>query len=196
MPPPEIHLQLTAPSPWVVRFSGLLDAGATVLDVACGGGRHTRLLLERGHRVTAVDRDASFVADLAGHPGLAIVEADLEDGAPWPFAGRHFDAVVVTNYLHRPLFPALIAAVAPGGLLIYETFARGNERFTRPRNPDHLLEPGELLRVTEGRLQVVAYEHGHLDTPRPAVAQRLCATRSLEPQPLNPQPLNPARTAD
>ena len=168
-----------APEPWVVRFAPLVRAGGAVLDLACGNGRHARLFLERGHQVTALDRDTAGVADLAGQAdvkaGVEIVAADLEDGSPWPLAGRRFAAIVVVNYLHRPLFPALIDALAPGGVLIWQTFARGNERFGRPANPDFLLRPGELLDAVRGRLTVVAYEHGEIASPRPAVIQRICA---------------------
>ncbi|MGB8274819.1 MAG: class I SAM-dependent methyltransferase [Alphaproteobacteria bacterium] len=173
---------LKAPSAFIARFAHLVPAGGpsegTVLDVACGGGRHARFFLALGHRVVAVDRDISGVADLAGEPRFTALSADLE-AAPWPFDGRVFAAVVVTNYLHRPLFPALLAALEPGAVLLYETFARGNERFGHPRNPDYLLAPGELLEVARGRLQVVAYEHGYTETPRPMVVQRLCAINDL-----------------
>ena len=148
-----------------------------MLDLACGGGRHARLFLERGHPVTAVDLDVSGLADLREHPGLELVQADLED-APWPLAGRRFGVVVVTNYLWRPLFPMILDAVDDGGVLLYETFALGNEAYGRPSNPDFLLQPGELIEVVRGRLQIVAYEHGYLDQPRPAIRQRLCAVRS------------------
>lgn len=168
-----------AASPWVVRFAPLVAAGGRVLDLACGGGRHGRLFLDRGHPVTLLDKDASGVADLAGC--AEIVQADLEDGSPWPLPGRLFAAVVVTNYLHRPLLPDIMASLADGGVLIYETFAQGNERYGRPRNPDHLLAPGELLAACAG-LQVAAYEYGLL--PRPAVVQRICARRGGEPAPL------------
>jgi hypothetical protein len=127
--------------------------------------------------VLAVDRDLSSVADLRGDPGCELVEADLESGAPSPFAGREFGGVVVTNYLWRPLFGALVAAVAPGGALIYETFGRGNERIGHPRNPDFLLEPGELLDAVRGELRVAAYEDVVVDTPRPAAVQRIAAVR-------------------
>ena len=142
-----------------------------MLDVACGGGRHARLFLALGHPVTALDRDLSGVADLAA---AERVRADLEDGSPWPLGERRFAAVVVTNYLHRPLFPALIRALEPGGLLLYETFALGQERYGGPKNPAFLLRPGELLAACAG-LAVVAYEHG-LD-PGPTARQRICATK-------------------
>ena len=161
-------------SAWVERHLGTATAGP-VLDVACGGGRHVRLALWHGRAVTAVDRDTAGLADLAGAPRLEIVTADLE-GGPWPLPGRRFAAVIVTNYLHRPLFPALVAAIAPGGSLIYETFALGNERFGRPSRPDFLLRPGELLTVArDGGLSVAAYEHGQVAAPRPAVVQRIHA---------------------
>ena len=169
------HLALTEPSPWVVRFAGLVAPGGSVLDVACGGGRHTRLFLTRGHPVTAVDRDVSALADLGTRPDLQRLEFDLEDGRPFPLAGDQFSGIVVANYLHRPLFPALIAALAPGGILIFETFAQGNERFGRPRNPDHLLRPGELLDAVRGALRVLAYEDLVIERPRPAAVQRICA---------------------
>lgn len=171
------HPRPFAPSPWVLRFAALVPASGTVLDVACGAGRHARVFLERGCRVAALDRDVAAMADLADE--VEIIEADLEDGSPWPLPGRRFAAVVVTNYLHRPLFGHLIEALADGGVLICETFARGNERFGRPRNPAHLLERNELLRLVDGRLRVVAFEEGVLDGR--AVVQRLCAVRSDDP---------------
>lgn len=152
-----------------------------MLDLAAGGGRHARLFLARGHRVTALDRDVSGLQDLRGLPGCKVVQADLEDGSPWPLADRRFGAVVVTNYLWRPLLPFVIAAVGVGGVLLYETFALGNEAYGPPRNPDFLLRPGELLEAVRDELQIVAYEHGCLERPRPAVKQRLCALRSGKP---------------
>lgn len=169
---------LATPSAWVARFAPLVAARAPVLDLACGGGRHTRLFLEAGHTVTAVDRDVSGLAELRDRPGLEIVEADLESERPWPFPGRQFGAIVVANYLYRPLFPVLFAALAPDGVLIYETFAEGNEAFGRPRNPDHLLKTGELLDLVHGRLLVVAYEHGKSDRCKPAMVQRICAVNA------------------
>ena len=164
-----------APSPWVARFAALVRPGGSVLDLACGAGRHARHLAARGHPVTAVDRDAAALAALAGVARVTAVVADLEAG-PWPLDGRTFDAVVVTNYLHRPLFPAIAAALAEGGVLLYETFMRGNERHGRPSSPDFLLAPGELLAAFAG-LTVVAFEQGEVAAPRPAVVQRLCAVR-------------------
>lgn len=163
------------PSPWVVRFAPLVPARGQVLDVAAGGGRHTRLFLERGHGVVAVDADISGVRHLKGHPRLETIKADLEDGRPFPLAGRSFACVVVTNYLYRRIMPALVAAVMPEGVFIYETFAKGNERFGKPRSPHHLLDPGELLELVRGRLRVLAYEDLIVYEPRPAVIQRICA---------------------
>jgi SAM-dependent methyltransferase len=149
-----------------------------VLDVACGGGRHARYLPDRGHRVVAVDREISSITEirknLADASRLEIVELDLEDGTPWPLAERTFACVLVTNYLHRPLFPHLIESIEPGGVLIYETFARGNERFGRPKNPHYLLEDGELLDRC-GELKVIAFEQGIVERPEPAAIQRICA---------------------
>jgi SAM-dependent methyltransferase len=162
----------------VVRFAPLVPAGSPVLDLACGGGRHSQLFLTRGHPVLAVDRDLSRLGALADHPQLETLACDLEDGSLPAFLARRFGAVVVTNYLHRPLFEALADALAPGGLLIYETFAKGNERFGKPSNPAFLLERGELLATFAGRLTVIAYEDVVEERPRPAAVQRLCARAS------------------
>lgn len=169
------------PLPWVVRFAALVPAGGTVLDLACGNGRHTRLFCARGHAVTAVDLDVRQLGELADDAGVTTLSADLEDGSPWPLEGQAFAGVVVTNYLWRPLLPRILDAVAPGGALIYETFAVGNEAFGRPSNPDFLLHPGELLETVAGRLTVVAYEHGVVTTPAQAVKQRICAIRDEAP---------------
>jgi SAM-dependent methyltransferase len=170
------HDLLAEPSAWVVRFAGLIVREGRVLDVACGAGRHARLLAGLGHIVEAVDRDAGALAGLSDVAGVRTTCADLEAG-PWPFPGMQFDAVVVTNYLHRPLLPTLVASLAPGGLLLYETFAAGNERYGRPSNPQFLLEPGELLRACAG-LRVLAYEDLKSDLPRPALMQRICAVNA------------------
>ena len=171
------------PSEWVLRFAERVPRNGRVLDLACGGGRHSRWFLDRGNRVTAVDRDLAGLADLPSGGALERLEADLEDGSPWPLAGRRFEAVLVTNYLHRPLFPYLAQAVAPGGLLLYETFARGNERFGRPSNPDFLLRPGELLawlhRTEADRFRIIAYEDLVVDRPRPAAVQRIAAAAAI-----------------
>ncbi len=169
--------RVRGPSPWVERFAPRVPPGGEVLDLACGGGRHTALFVGRGHRVVAVDRDLSGLGQLADDTLVEAREFDLEDGSPFPLADREFAGVVVTNYLHRPILPDLVSAVAPGGVLIYETFVRGNERFGRPTCPDFLLEPGELLETVRGHLRVVAYEDVLVDKPKPAAVQRICAVR-------------------
>jgi SAM-dependent methyltransferase len=179
-PAPAAHEGLEA-SPWIRRWSALLPPGARVLDVACGGGRHLAWLGAAGHRVCGVDRDAGALETARARPGggeAELVHADLES-APWPLPGRRFDAVVVTNYLWRPLLPTIVASVAPGGLLLYETFAAGNETVGRPSNPDFLLRPGELLDAVRGELRVIAYEDGFLDPP-PRFVQRIAARREPE----------------
>lgn len=162
------------PSPWIVRFAPLVPSGGSVLDLACGGGRHGRLFLERGHPVTFLDRDLSGVADLCGHERAELVEADIETGS-WPLTGKRFAGIVVTNYLWRPLKPQIAAALGTGGMLIYETFMRGNERFGKPSNPDFLLLPDELLDwCRDAGLTVRAFEQGEETN---AVRQRICAVR-------------------
>jgi len=146
-----------------------------VLDLACGAGRHVRLLAARGLRVCAVDRDPNALEALRALTGVTVLLADLE-GAPWPLRNRKFDGVVVTNYLHRPLMSCILDALAPAGVLIYETFATGNERFGKPSNPDFLLRPGELLEFVRDRLRVIAYEDLETTQPRPARIQRICAS--------------------
>ncbi len=163
------HLSLETPSAWVARWSPLIPAGA-VLDVASGAGRHARLLQQKGYEVTAVDRAPQSI------PGVSCVQADLEDGSPWPFAGRRFAGIVVANYLHRPLFEVIRESLCAGGVLIYETFMVGNERYGKPSNPDFLLRPGELLEAF-AELTPIAFEQGTVERPKPAVVQRLCAVR-------------------
>lgn len=149
---------MSAISPWLRRWPQALRPGASALDLACGSGRHLRHLHGLGLKVTGVDRDAAALAPLRALPGAEIIEADIEAG-PWPLAGRQFDLVLVTNYLWRPLLPAIVAAVAPGGWLLYETFASGQERIGRPARPEFLLRPGELLEACKP-LRIVAYEDG------------------------------------
>jgi SAM-dependent methyltransferase len=174
------HAHPQEPSDWVRRFAMLIRSGGEVLDLACGAGRHARWLATRGHVMDAVDRDTGCMKWLAGIENVRPLMSDLE-GAPWPYPGRSWDAIVVANYLHRPLFPALIGALRPGGVLIYETFMLGNERFGRPSNPDFLLRSGELLRVVEGKLAVIAFEQGEVAAPKSAVVQRLCAVKTDDP---------------
>jgi SAM-dependent methyltransferase len=159
------HESLEA-SPWVTRWAALVTRGP-VLDLASGSGRHSRVFVEKNLSVVAVDRAPQEI------PGVRFVQADLEDGSPWPFAGQRFGAIVVTNYLHRPLLPLIVAALEEGGALIYETFMLGNERYGRPSNPNFLLRPGELLEAF-GALTVVAFEQG--DTGK-ALVQRICVIR-------------------
>ena len=162
------------PSPWVRRWASQIRPGGAVLDVAAGAGRHGRLLARMGFEVDAVDRDVGLFADPP--PRVRLLEADIEGGA-WPYAGRLFDGIVVANYLHRPLLPLLVEALERGGVLVYETFAQGNERFGKPSNPDFLLAPGELLECVRGRLRVIAFEDLVVSEPRPAALQRLAARR-------------------
>lgn len=162
------------PSAWVRRWAASIRPGGAVLDIAAGGGRHSRFLARLGFEVDAVDRDVSPLADAP--PGVRALEADIEAG-PWPYAGRRFDAVVVTNYLQRALLPVLVDSLEPGGMLVYETFARGNERFGKPSNPAFLLAPGELLEAVRGRLRVLAFEDLVVDSPAPAAIQRIAARR-------------------
>ncbi|HTY04327.1 MAG TPA: methyltransferase domain-containing protein [Rhodocyclaceae bacterium] len=168
-----------APSAWVSRFAPLIPAGGDVLDLACGGGRHARLLAALGYRVEAVDRDEQLLAGLSGVDGVTTRVADLE-GGPWPYFGRAFDGIVVTNFLWRPLLPQLFACLGEGGVLIYETFMAGNERFGKPSHPEYLLRQGELLDLMHKRFTVVAFEQGEVQQPRPAVVQRICACRRRE----------------
>ena len=167
---------LQFPSEWVRRFASCIEPGGEVLDVAAGSGRHARLLASLGHLVEAVDRHVAAIAALEGLPGIVTRIADLENTA-WPYAGRRFAAVVVTNYLHRPLLPLLVEAVGPNGVLLYETFAAGNERFGRPSNPAFLLRPGELLEAVRGHLRVLAFEDLQVERPKPAMVQRIYARR-------------------
>ena len=177
MTEPKSHRNITKTSAWVERFSDDITAGGSVLDLACGGGRHGRHFLAKGHPVTFLDKNIAAIADLAKYPSADIIEADLEGEAGWPLKGRHFDGVVVTNYLWRPLLQQIVAAVAPGGILLYETFAEGNEAFGRPRNPDFLLRPGELLEAVRGHLEVVAYGQCQQAEPQPRVIQHIAARR-------------------
>jgi SAM-dependent methyltransferase len=157
-----------------VQWAGLVPAGAAVLDLAAGSGRHATFLAGRGHGVTAVDRDVSRLPD---DPAIVKLQADLEDGSPWPLAGRTFGAAVVTNYLHRPLIPALLDTIAAGGVLLYETFMTGNERFGKPSNPAFLLQDGELLAAVRGKFSVIAYEARLISEPHMAMVQRIAARR-------------------
>jgi SAM-dependent methyltransferase len=169
------------PSPWVLDVIGRLDDVALdlpVMDLACGAGRHVRLLLERGHRILAVDRDISGLADLVPNNSLETSQFDLEDGSPWPFALGGFKAVLVTNYLHRPTLDSALALIGVGGVLIYETFAIGNERFGRPSNPDFLARPGEIAgHAKAAGFTIEIDETLEITVPHPAVVQRVLAAK-------------------
>jgi len=185
---------IAAPSSWVKRFAPRISEGGTVLDLACGRGRHTRYLNELGHDVVAVDLDVSGLSDLMSRESVEVIEADLELG-DWPLGERRFEGIVVTNYLHRPLLPRLVESLAADGVLIYETFAVGQEKLGRPHDSAFLLEPGELLHAFTPQLVVVAYEHVTEVEPRPAVRQRICGLTSdafarAQPRDSAPTPAN------
>ncbi len=163
------HDAINEPSDWVKRWAPRVERGP-VLDLACGSGRHARFFRDRGLDVVAVDREPVELE------GIEFVRANLEDGSPWPLEGRRFGAIVVVNYLHRPLFARLAGALEAGGVLIYETFMLGNERFGRPSNPDFLLRPGELREAFAG-LEELGFEEGEVERPKPAMVQRICAVK-------------------
>ncbi len=173
------------PSPWVTRFSNLIHADMRVLDLACGAGRHGRLFLDKGCPVWFVDQNIDKLADLSNQDHAHLLQKDLENGQDWSFETAAFDAIVVTNYLYRAHLSDMLNSLKPDGVLIYETFGLGNEKFGRPRNPDFLLKPGELLTLVQDRLSVVAYEHG-IDGEK--VVQRICAVK--EPAQIAPYGLN------
>ncbi len=170
---PDSHAQL-APSSWVTRSATHIPAGGRVLDLACGSGRHARWLAKAGYNVDAVDRDLSGFVDAP--LSVKLLVADLEDGS-WRVAPNSYAGVVVTNYLHRPLFPMLLDSLIDGGVLIVETFALGNERYGRPSRPEFLLKRGELLEAVRGVCDVIAFEDLTVTEPKPAVVQRIAATR-------------------
>ena len=168
------HFNVANPSAWVTRFAPLIRPGGTVLDVACGSGRNARWLARQGWRVEAVDRYEAAIATLQGVENISARQADLE-GAPWPYPGRKFDSIVVCRYLHRPLLPMLAESLTENGILIYETFMAGQEQFGRPRNPDFLLQPNEMLKVYSIMLEVISFEQGIMSGSEPAALQRICA---------------------
>lgn len=179
------HRVTMNPSEWIVRYAPLIGEGASILDLACGSGRNGRVFLGGGRKVTFVDIDTSGVQDLAGVRGVEILEADLEgsshQGGGWPFGQKRFDCVIVVNYLWRPILDDICAAVAPGGILLYETFMIGNEAFGRPRSPDFLLNPGELVDAAGEDFHILAFEEGAVGTPPSAVKQALAARRKTQP---------------
>jgi hypothetical protein len=157
-----------------VQWAGLVPPGAPVLDLATGAGRNALFFAGRRHLVTAVDCDLTRLPEAAN---IERLQADLEDGSAWPLAGRRFGVAVVTRYLYRPLMPQLLDSIASGGMLLYETFMEGNERFGRPSRPEHLLKDGELLELVRGRFSVIAYEARLVSEPRMAMVQRIAARR-------------------
>jgi len=165
------------PSTWVRRFADLIPVGGNVLDLACGAGRHGRLFVGLGHYVVMLDRDLSAVADMAHYDQVELIACDLEDRQPWPLDSRQFEGVIVTNYLHRPILKDVVQAVAAGGVLIYETFAEGNQTYGRPRNPNFLLKREELLTYARPELNVLAFEDVVVSHPRLAAVQRIAAIR-------------------
>lgn len=165
------------PSPWVVRHAQSIPARGKVLDLACGSGRHARFLAGLGYPVLAVDRDAEALAGLSAIEGITTRQLDLE-GEEWPLAGQVFDGIVVTNYLWRPRLPDVLALLAPGGVLIYETFMVGNAAYGKPSNPDFLLQAGELRQLAAAAgLREVDYAEGYVASPKPAMRQAICAIR-------------------
>jgi SAM-dependent methyltransferase len=164
------------PSDWVVRGAQYISAGGHVLDLACGSGRHTRLFLSLDFTVTAVDIDVSSLGDIATDARCKVIQADLEKDNPWPLS-ECFDAVIITNYLYRPLYKYILQSLLPGGILIYETFMRGNEQYGKPNNPSFLLEENELSDQFSGSMDILGFEQGFVYEPKPACVQRLCARR-------------------
>ena len=181
-----MHAEIAEPSAWIRRFASLAPAGGRVLDVAAGGGRHGRHFFALGHGVTFLDIDVRRLGDLDDVAGAEIVEVDLEGGNSWPFGAARFDVIVVANYLHRPHFERYLESLAPGGLLLHESFALGNAEYGRPRNPDFLLTPGDLARAYGARLHIVAYEHGLDAGPPAAVRQRIACVDRPPPVPIPP----------
>ena len=183
------------PSPWVTRFIPLIPHGGEILDLACGSGRHTRYLLDSGHKVTALDKDVSKVIMLTSNSNFSLFQWDLETIDPWPFPDKSFSGIVVTNYLYRPLFQNLINALDDNGILIYETFSIGNEHYGHPKNPDFLLNNEELFELCKNELTVVAFEQGIvLRQTAPKVIQRVCAQKNSGLDPIE-IPVNLAQTS-
>lgn len=166
------------PSDWLLKHASYIQPCGNVLDVAAGNGRNSRWLAQHEFQVEAVDRNREALDSMNGIENITLKIADIENGE-WPYSDRQFDAVVVCRYLHRPLFSALYDSLAPGGVLIYETFMQGQEAYGRPSNPDFLLRPNELLKVFQDRLEIIAFEQGYCEVPKPSMMQRICATKKI-----------------
>ncbi len=164
------------PSPWIVKYAPLIPKQGRVLDLACGYGRHAIWLAEQGYRVDAINRDTKAVSDLSGLDNVNVLMIDLET-SHWPQSDQRYDGLVVSRYLYRPLLPVLATMLNPGGVLIYETFMVGNERYGKPSNPNYLLRQNELLEIYSPLLKIISFEQGEEHQPRPAVMQRICASR-------------------
>ncbi|MEH6528265.1 MAG: class I SAM-dependent methyltransferase [Sneathiella sp.] len=163
-------------SPWIRKHSALLPKEHPVLDVACGTGRHSFYMQELGYDVVAVDKDTTEVIAHQPMSNISVIEADLEN-QPWPFSEQMFSGIIVVNYLHRPIFQNIFDSLVPGGVLLYDTFARGNEKFGRPRNPDFLLAPKELKTLCGESFDVIDYFHGPITGPAPAMRQSIAAIK-------------------
>ena len=173
--PKRIENRTPMVSNWVRKYISLIPSKKLVLDLACGSGRNTRFLLDQGYTVVALDKDISQLADISGELNLRKYKFDLETSAKFPFNKQEFSGIIVTNYLHRPLFGDLINALSHGGVLIYQTFMSGHEAYGRPSNPNFLLKINELNDVFANKLDVVAFEQGYEENPKPAVIQKICA---------------------
>ena len=165
------------PSPWIVKYTPLIRKEGSVLDLACGNGRHAIWLAKQGYQVDAIDRDAQVVSNMAGMDNINVFIVDLE-ASDWPHSDQRYDGIIVSRYLYRPLLQTLAAILNPGGVLIYETFMAGNEHYGKPSNPDFLLLPNELLEIYSPLLSIIAFEQGEETTPKPAVMQRICAKKN------------------
>jgi SAM-dependent methyltransferase len=171
------HNLIEQPSPWIVKYASLIPEKGRVLDLACGNGRHAIWLAQQGYQVDAVDRDAQALSNMMGMDNIEVIVVDIEAG-DWPYSDLRYDGVIVSRYLYRPLLPALAEILNPGGVLIYETFMTGNERYGKPSNPDFLLLPNELLEIYSPLLNIIDFEQGEMRTPRPVVMQRICAQKN------------------
>jgi len=171
------QISIEQPSPWIVKHAPLIRNNGRVLDLACGSGRHAIWLAKQGYRVDALDRDAKALANMEGMDNINVLNVDIEAG-DWPGSGQQYDGIIVSRYLYRPLLSRLDKMLKPDGILIYETFMIGNERYGKPSNPDFLLLPNELLETYSPLLSIIAFEQGDVELPRPAVMQRICAKKN------------------